>query len=179
MGDFDPWTATLEEAMAQPNAHEPRGAIQKNVAAQTLIARKEKILSGDGFDVLQAVAQCAVADLVMPEWLAVAFLKRYRAVQQLGCDSWDGETAFGKPYPKGMQLARKRRQRNNRVAVINAVALAINKQPEIRIDAGFWEFIGASIGEGKTNAQKLHAEAVRLGIATQPSVRKQRLLTGR
>jgi hypothetical protein len=176
---FDPWTTTIEEAMAQPNANEPQGSIQKAATAHRITASKESVLQGDGFDVLQAVAACAVAGLEMPDWLAKSFLNRYRAVQQLRVDSWDAEKAFGRPYPKGMQLARKKRQRDNRIKVINAVTQAIQKMPDRAIDTAFWEGIGAAIGEGKTNAQKLHAEAVRLGYTIAPSDRKQRLMSGR
>lgn len=178
MIDFDPWTATLEEAQRQPNAYELRGAVIQCVAAHELTASKDRIVAGDGdgFGVLQAVAKCAVADLVMPDWLAKAFLKRFRAVQQCKVDSWDAKESFGRPYPKGTQISALHRKQNNRVRVILAVSDAVNRNPEQVIDVAFWEEIGQLVGEGKTNAQKLHAEAVRLGWAVAPSVRKNKLL---
>lgn len=178
MIDFDPWTATLAQAQERPNAYGPQGAVSQNIAAHGLTAFKEKIVNGDGFGVLEAVANCAIHGLVMPDWLASAYLKRYRAVQQCRVDSWDSEKSFGKPYPKGMQISAKRRQRINRINVINAVASAIDHNPERPLDVAFWDEIGVLIGEGKSNAQKLHTEAVRLGFAVSPSVRKNKLIQG-
>lgn len=164
--------------MLQPNAYGARGAVHRWVTAQELTANREKIVGGDGFGVLAAVAECAMSDLVMPEWLAIVYLRRYRAVLHCKVGSWDSEMAFGRPYPKGVQLASKRRKRMNRIRVINAVAAAISREPDRPVDNAFWEEIGALVGEGKTRAQELHAEAVRLGWTISPSDRKARLRGG-
>lgn len=176
MNAFDPWTASLEQAEAQPNAHDPQGAISQWHSAQKLTAGRE-LIPKDGYAVLWAVAECAMNDLVMPDWLARAYLTRFRAVAHFFADSWDSEKSFGKPYPKGTQMSAKRRQRVNLIKVSLAVANAIDRDPERAIDAGFWEEIGKGVGEGKTNAQKLHSKAVRCGFAVPPSERKGKLLS--
>lgn len=172
MTTFDPWTATMEEAQAQPDVDGPEGAVFQWSAAAELTKNRDEILAGNGYSVLKAVALCAQHGLALPDWLARVFLKRYRAVR--GAGSWDAEDVFGRPYPKGAQLSALRRRRLNRVRVCNAVAAAINRDPDCKIDTAFWEEIGRVIGEGKSNAQRLHAEAVRIGFASSPTERKRR-----
>ena len=173
---FDPWTSTLEQAREQPNAHELHGSVFQWVVANELTSKSDTIFSGDGFGVLQAVAKCAVFRLVMPAWLADAYLARFRAVQQCKVSSWDAIEAFGRPYAKGRQMAGLRRSRNNRFIVVRAVADAIARNPNLIIDVAFWEGIGQDCGEGKTSAQELHAEAVQAGYALSPSAQKSALL---
>lgn len=162
MINFDPWTASLESAQEHHDeALGPAGAIYQWAAATKLIADKSRIENGDGFDVLQAVADCALHGLVMPDWLARAYLKRYRAVQRLHVASWD--EAFGSPYKKGAQIAAMRRRRNNRLAIWKAVTDFRNAHPGEPLDP-YWESLGRQVGEGRTNAQKLYSEALRLGL---------------
>lgn len=115
---FDPWTATLELAQQQPNAYENRGAVCQCVAAHKLTEKQDSIIRGDGFDVLQAVAECALNGLVMPDWLTDAYLSRYRIVQQCKADSWDAPDSFGKPYPKGKHISTFRLQREYGLRVL-------------------------------------------------------------
>ena len=179
MTAFDPWTATLGEALAHPNAHEsPAGALFQQITASELMLNREKFEDGSGFDVLEAVAKCAMAGLVMPDWLAKVYLKRYRAVQSCTVESWDAEQAFGRPYPKGTQISQLRRKRANRIKVISAAHRLVNSDAERPIDTAFWEEIGRAAGEGKTSAQELYAEAVRVGWAYPMKDIKSRHLRG-
>jgi len=147
MDVFDPWTATIEQATAQPDAYKsPGGALHQAAIAHELTAHKDRIING--FDVLHCVALCAEAGLAMPDWLSAVFLKRFRKVQQCQVSSWD--EAFDKPYPAGAQIAAKRRQRKSRVTVVNAVRAAIASNPTASIDTYFWEQIGTAIGEGNS-----------------------------
>lgn len=115
---FDPFTATLDEAKAQPDAYAIHGAVSKAAAAHMLIERRAAIEAGDGFDVLQAVAQCALYQLVIPRWLGDLFLQRFRQVQQLHVASWEDPTAFGRPYPRvDLALARLRRMKRLELSV--------------------------------------------------------------
>ncbi len=173
---FDPWTASLEEAQQQPNAYEPQGSVQQCVYANELTAKRDEIITGDGFSVLQAVAKCAVAGLALPDWLARAFLARYRSVQGGQVGSWDDEKSFGKPYPKGTQMSAIRRRRLNRSRVVIVVNKLIFQNPGIVIDTHFWERVGLEIGEGKTNAQKLHAQSVNMGMTRNATAIKSGLL---
>ena len=161
MTAFDPWTATLAQALTQSDPYKPQGAVFQTVAANKVTTNKEKIVAGKGFDVLEAVADCAMHGLVMPDWLAMEYLKRYRVVQQCRVDSWDAEESFCRPYQKGVQISALRRKRNNRIKVVLAVYDAIRKNPNRPIDVGFWEDVGQAAGEGKTSAQELYAQHVR------------------
>ena len=177
MSEFDPWRATAEQAAAQPDAYKsPDGAFFQFAAAQQINQEKERVVNGTGFDVLQAVAACAIAGLVMPDWLARAYLRRYRAVSTARADSWDAPNAFGKPYKKGTQVAALKRRRENRMVVVNFAHESISMNPEQAIDNYFWERIGEATGEGKTNAQKLFSEAVRMGFTYPLSEQKETLL---
>jgi hypothetical protein len=173
MSHFDPWTATLEQAVAQPYCHETRGAVDQWAGAQQLIREKERILSGRGFDVLEAVATCALHALVQPDWLAKAYLKRYRAVLQCKVGSWDAEEAFGRPYPKGTNIAARKHLRYKDIAVSNAVRSAIESDPTRAIDTEFWEDIGKSVDVGKTGAQEQHAKAVKRGLTVPAELQKK------
>jgi hypothetical protein len=165
MSDFDPWTATYEDAERQPNQDEFPSPLERWWAAYQLTAYREEILGGGGSEVLKAVAQCALNGLVMPKWLATAYLERYSAVKQCKVGSWDSEEAFGQPYPKGAQLASRRNKRIKRRAVVSAVTEALRRNPDRSINNDFWEEIGELIGECKTNAHDLYAEAVQAGWA--------------
>lgn len=165
---FDPWTASWEEAQA---AHEdtagPEGAIFQWIAAQGL-KNPEQNSEGDGFSVLAAVASCAMHGLVMPDWLARAFLRRYRAVQQLRVDSWDAPEAFGRPYPKGAQITAMRRRRLNRLKVALAVRQFVEMHPDAPLDPE-WSRIGSLVAKSDKEAQKLFSEALKMGLAIEPS----------
>ncbi len=112
---FDPFTATMDEATAQPHAHAIRGPVLQWVSARMLEDWRARIEGGDGFDVLQGVAWCATNGLKIPDWLADMFLQRYRRVQQLHVSSWDDPTAFGRPYPPRVDLAVGRLRREKRI----------------------------------------------------------------
>lgn len=174
---FDPHTATLEEAKAQPNAYRPQGAIHQFATAHELDEKRASIETGDGFDVLQGVAMCATANLKMPDWLSVAFLKRYRQVQQLHVGSWDDPKAFGRPYPKGAHLSALRRRRNGRYKAAEAFRALVESDPRRPVDKGLWEEIGRNIGEGATQAENLYREALRMGFAETASAIRNRFTT--
>ena len=155
---FNPFTATLDDARAlldEPDGARLVGAI---VGAQTLLANRAFYERHP----IDGMAVCARNDLVAPDWLAKAFLRGFDAVLNCRVGSWD--EAFGEPYP-GKQLAQLRRRRVNRIKVTLAVSAAMQSDPEQAVDVGFWERIGASVGEGKSQAQTLHAEAVDASIA--------------
>lgn len=165
MTAFDPWTATLEEAAAQEQADwaNPNSALEQWEAAQKLTGQKAQIESGDGFGVLRAVARCALYRLVIPDWLVPLYLKRIYAVQCYAAGSWDDPAAFGRPYPKGTQIAARRRRRLAKFPVVRAVHDALAENPARPIDDAFWEQIAAEIGYQETVVQELYAEAVAKG----------------
>lgn len=163
---FNPWTATIEEAQSLQAAHldqaDPEGPIFQWMAARKLESFQKRGLK-NGFDVLEAVSICALHGLVMPEWLARGYLKRYRSVQQLHVSSWDDESAFGRPYPAGTQVAAARQRRKNMFVVVNLVNEFIGMHPDKPIDPE-WERIGGEISKNSKEAQRLFLQAVKDGL---------------
>lgn len=171
---FDPQTASLEEAQAAHDENAgPVGALYQWDAVQEL-NNYEKKAQRDGFDVLAAVALCALRSLVMPDWLVRDFLQRYRAVQQLRAGSWDDPESFGRPYPKGAQIGATRRRRHNRLIVANAVLNFVKMNPDAPLDPE-WGRIGGLVSKSDKEAQKLFSEAVKLGLAMEPAEIRRRL----
>lgn len=170
---FDPWTASLDAAR-EAQAGIGQGASATHAACMPLVQwdavrrvenARVAVECGDGFAVLEAIAACVAHGLVAPEWLASAFVGRYRAVQGLRADSWDAEIAFGRPYPKGAQLARLRARRKARLKLANLVQAHVAKNPDLPMSVEQWEDIGRAANVGKTLAQELYSEAVSLGLA--------------
>ena len=160
MSDFDPFTATLEEAQAQPDAHATRGAVWRWIGANRLTHER---VAFEG-NPLWGMAVCAVHDLVAPDWLASAFLRCYRKVASCEVKTWD--EAFGPAFPKGRNLAAARRARFNRPKVALAFSDILQRDPTRAVDAGLWEEIGVRVGEGKTRAEELYREALAMGMAS-------------
>lgn len=110
---FDPFTATFDEAVAALHAdpHASPNATNQWLQAQRLLEMRERVERGSGFDVLEGVAVCAAAGLVMPTWLAQPFLRRYRQVEDAHVPSWDDGAAFGRPYPPNFPFRTLRQKR--------------------------------------------------------------------
>lgn len=102
--------------------------------------------AGDKNALLGAVRTCAQHGLVMPDWLASAFIRGYDQVLNLRTGSWDD--AFGKPIPKGAHLAALRKKRAKTPAVWLAIQDA--KRQGCAIDMKLFDEIGARLGLGKT-----------------------------
>jgi hypothetical protein len=158
--DFDPWTATLDEAVA---AHEPwkrarggdgpGGPIYQWAAAKAIEAEREAADSGDGFAVLACINQCVTHDLVAPEWLAYAFNRHYHRVLTCKVGSWD--EAFGKPYP-GRHLEKLRIRREKGVRVWLRIRELRQSESRPPIDDALFETVGAELGIGKTLCAELY-----------------------
>jgi hypothetical protein len=103
---FDPFTATLEEAKAQPDAWADHGAVLRWGAAQQINSDREELEKSP----IDGVARCVRAGLVAPNWLAYAFLRQYGKVLRCEVASWD--EAFGPPFAPGKHLSTYRLQRH-------------------------------------------------------------------
>lgn len=114
---------------------------------------REAIERGDGVAVLDAVAECFLCDLQPPAWLALAFLSRWRSVKHASVGSWD--EAFGQPWPKGTQLARKRLVQENAVRAWLAAVRRIRADPGRPITKALWQEIGTELGFSATTAEEL------------------------
>lgn len=152
------WTlAQAEAANAEYLETHPRGPAEPffQWAALLDIERmRPAIVGGDGFDMLAAICKCAQRDLVMPEWLAREFIKRYMLVVTCRSDSWD--EAFGRPYPKGTQLSAIRTRREKRLSVYFAV-----KQSGLPICADTFRTVGQRFGISKSLAEQFYYQVKR------------------
>jgi len=131
----------------------PEGLIFQYFAVRMVMSLRPGIEAGSGFDVLEAVAECARCGLVMPDWLARAFLKRYRAVSQFRAKSWDDPLSFGQPYPKGMNIGAKQKARVKGLGLYLRVKSLREKNPEVSLLKAL-ETVGESMGIGKTLAEE-------------------------
>ena len=96
-------------------------------------------------------------DLSIPPWAAKAYIVRFRKVLHLEADSWDA--AFGRPYPKGLHLAKARRRRELRFRVYGRVR-DLTKDGTA-LDERLFERVGDEFEIGKTLCNDLYYEAVR------------------
>ena len=137
----------------------PDAPLSKYVAVRECLALKAEIDAGSGFAVLAAVHQCATRRLVMPDWLAMAFIRRYRAVLNLQALSWDDAASFGKPYPKGTNKSARRKARMLRFAVLNSVNQIISSEPQTAVNKALFARVGKPLGIGGTLASELYYQA--------------------
>jgi hypothetical protein len=108
---------TFEEARAAQNAYEaaggnpgdPSAPLYQWVALQKIEQLKSAYDDGYSFALLDAVAQCALRDLVMPDWVWRGFLDRFRSVTQFKVKTLD--EAFGTCLPKNAKLSAHRQAR--------------------------------------------------------------------
>ncbi len=162
---FDPWNSTWEEALAAHGESVPfegpaRPIYQWSAATEITGMRAEA--ESSGFAVLACVRNCANHDLVMPEWLAQAFINRYDKVLTCRADSWDDEAAFGRPYPKGSHLSKLRQAREYRFQVHGQVVAAVQENPKRPIDRSLFAEVGKSLGINGTTVQAFYYEATKI-----------------
>ena len=175
---FDPWTGTFDEMQeanlfsALPDA-DPARPLYQWYGAQ-LIQSMRSEAEESGFAVLACVRRCANHDLVMPEWLARVFIRRYDAVLTCRADSWDSPLAFGKPYPKGKHLSALRAARAHRMDVYNRVNAAILRNPEKALGVKLFREVGNEIGLKSTAVQNYHYEATKfIGHGAKGALRRR------
>ena len=159
---------TLEQVIAEQEKAEaegldwldPTGPICKWDALQKLDWIERQFSKGDNFALLHAIRICAQRDLVIPEWAARAYIKRFNDVLNCRTNSWDG--AFGRPYPNGMHLSKARQRRQLRFAVYNRVREILAANPKRPIDEGLFASVGDEFDIGKTLCNRLYYEARRV-----------------
>lgn len=147
---FDPWTATEAEALQASGARsvverfiQPKGSpLRAWHAAQRLASARDEIVRGRGMDVLDAVASCAMYRLVMPDWLAEAYLRRWGMVAAAEVGSWDAPEAFGQPY-HGTSADKEKARRHQRIELrlLAQVYLATRKDQGASLKR-LWSAIG-------------------------------------
>jgi len=167
---FDPWTATLDEAVRLDEEcgddkalSDPTRPLYQWHAASQVEQRRVLIDKGDGFAVLACIRLCVTHGLVAPKWLAVAFNSRFDPVLDCRVASWDDPKSFGRPYPKGTHLSALRKARQNRHAVWVAVYEEVQRNSDVAIDKELFDRIGKPLGLGATLTEELFREAIALG----------------
>lgn len=96
MTDFDPWTATIEEASLQ----EKPGRAFSQVNAATIIKEKAAFYQQNPLD---GVAYCVRYGLTIPKWLVTPFIGQYDRVKNCELKTWD--EAFGPAHPSRLHLS--------------------------------------------------------------------------
>lgn len=137
----------------------PDAPIFQYVAVRQCLALRPEIEVGDvgsGFSVLEAVSICAMRGLTMPDWLASAFLRRYRAVSHYKAKSWDDPLSFGRPFPKGTNIQAKKKARSLSTRVWLAVRDIQDGDPTTPIDKSLFERVGAPLAIGATLTEEYY-----------------------
>lgn len=109
-------------------------------------------IAGDKLALAHAVAICACADLVLPEWVARAFLQGFNELREFKVKSWDD--VLGQPRPKGThaRALRKRRERSF-LAWAHVRHLAASGTP---IDNEMFEAVGKRLHVGRELAKRFY-----------------------
>lgn len=179
---FDPWTASIQEAVAATYA-EPGYAhklFQYTVAQEVKEAQVkcEQFGGLTGSEVLDLLASCVRAELVVPSWLAYQFLARHNQVREMRVRTWD--EAFGNPFPTGKHIESERRAHEEMRKLANIVMDFVLRNPS-KPHSPMWAEWAQACRPAKNKkpamddktAQKLYKRAVELRIA-QPIDRLKR-----
>jgi hypothetical protein len=165
---------TLEQAQAAQRAFEadggsssdPTGPLFRWDALQTLEEIRTRYENGDDYALMLAIRMCANHDLVMPEWVAKAYIRAFDTVNGYRAKSWDD--VFGHPLPKNAQLAALRKKRMKAAKVWTEV----NKRHKAGapIDDLLFASVGKKLGLGVTLTKEYYAAWARRIEAGLPPV---------
>jgi hypothetical protein len=145
-----------------------RRPLLQRQAAQRCIDLKHSIEDGDGFAVVEAVAACAAHGLVIPAWLASAFVLRYQRVATGECRSWGDEQAFGSALEKGANVAGLKAKMQTAPWAYEVATRLLGERPSRPIDRALFEDVGAEIGAGQTKVQALIVEYLKRSDGLHP-----------
>lgn len=140
----------------------------QSLTAYAVNAMRPAVESGDGGAVLEAVAKCAAHGLVLPGWLAAAFVRRVESVHTGDVASWDDPTAFGRAIPEGMNRNGVYARQQVAPQAYRAALDLLRLDPERPIDKGFYEDVGRAIGRSATSADDMIRTYVAEGQGTWP-----------
>lgn len=119
-----------------------------------------------GRTILAAVKLCAQRDLVMPEWLAEAFISKYNLVSRYREKSWDD--VFEKPHPKGANLNARRKKWEKEYKVYFEISRC-----QSSIDKSLFRSVGKKFGLGATLAEEYYY-AVKKNFPMTPNSKSSR-----
>ncbi len=157
-------TWTFEEAKAEQDkviASNPKRAFDPDTplfqwsALHEIAGLHERFQKDDKYALMLAVRACANHDLVMPKWVATAYINAFDTVQNYYAKSWDD--VFGKPMLKGANMEAKRKKRYLEFAVLNEVhSILSSESPKPPIDGHLFERVGQKLYIGKTLATEYY-----------------------
>ena len=153
--------AALDADPARSSA-DPTLPLSRWIGARVLEQFQEAYASGDKFALMNAIRECARCDLLLPEWVATAYLRAIDEILNYRAQSWD--EVFGRPIPKGAHIAALRKRRDKKFAVWLAVIRAVKADPNLPIDTHLFDTIGKRLGLGGTLAQEYYEAVIALGL---------------
>lgn len=115
---------TNERTKAGADPNDPTLPVFQYAAMEAIEIERQRFTAGDKMALFGAIRKCANHDLVMPRWVADAFVRGYDEVLNCRVGSWD--KAFGKPYP-GKHLNALRKRRVNRFLVKQEIESALRE----------------------------------------------------
>lgn len=145
--------ARYREARERYHGGLVRSPEEQIIGTMECLSSREAIERGDGTALMRCVELCAAHGLVMPGWLAGAFVDRTVRVTMGEFKSWD--EAFGPPYPKGTNIAGVRARRVYGAWAYRVAASILADDPNRPLDRGFYEEVGERIGRSHSEVSKL------------------------
>lgn len=165
-----------ERVWAGPLLHRP---LLQRMAASFCLSVKTDIESGDGFAVMEALAQCVAHGLASPNWLSVAFIERYQRVISGECKGWGEKEAFGSVVPKGRNLAGVVAGSKFGPWAYEVAVELLSIDPNRPIDVGLYEEVGEKISRKATQVQSLIKQYCNDGLYPPLKYVRDGLLTGK
>ena len=167
---MDEWARLHREYLAADDAWS--GALMRRPSEQRLGARRcvklrHEIEAGDGGAILDAVSVCAAHGLVIPGWIAFAFVERHQRVVTGECRSWSDAQAFGDALPKGGNVAGLYARVQTAPWAYEVATRLLSENPNRPIDRALFEDVGTEIGAGQTKVQALIADYLDRGDGPQ------------
>lgn len=115
---------------------------------------------GNTFALMSAINICATYEVIMPSWVALTYMKAFRAVVTYESKDWN--EVLGKPFPKDTNLKAKRKKCKLQLNVYHKVNSLRRTDPERAIDAGLFEEAGKTYNIGKTLAEEYYYETKKI-----------------
>lgn len=170
---YDPWTSDLSAAMDAQRKHfspQTSGPLSQYQAVQEVLASRQRCLQPTGGNaILKCLALCGFNGLMPPQWLADAYVARYRLVVEAHLSTWDA--AFGVPWPKRTRLpaARRHIELQKKVHAIVFERVVAGE----RVSRLLFDEIGEmrSVGASGSACEKAYYAAIQEGATNPTAIR--------
>jgi hypothetical protein len=132
-----------------------REPVRQKLAAHQCLELKDKLDAGDSGAALDAIALCAVHGLVIPSWLAVAFVSRYHAVIYGDARDWNDERAFGRAFSKNVKKSGTSAKKQLAPWAYECAMGLLDADPDKPINWDFYDEVATEIGSSSSNVQRV------------------------